>query len=167
APPTDAAYNRNPPDHDGSGRYTDVGRAGQPQVRVSEIADGASNTLMAAEVIQGQGTDLRGFTWWGGSSGFTAWSVPNANEPDVLMGGICNALATCPPPPSPGGGCPCTTISTNARPRMMAARSRHNNLGGVNAAYCDGHVAFITNGINITVWRALSTSQGGEVITTP
>ena len=42
------------------------------------------------------------------------------------------------------------------------ARSRHP--GGVNAAFCDGSVHFAKNTIAITTWRALSTTQGGEVI---
>ena len=150
-----AEYGQNHPDHDRFAHYGPL--AGQPQVALQRIQDGTSETLMAAEVIQGQGNDLRGFSWWGGASGFTTWSAPNANEPDVLMGGICNVAAT---------GIPCTTISSPLRPRMAAARSRHTG-GGVNVAYCDGHIAFITNSININVWRALSTTQGGEVFTSP
>jgi prepilin-type N-terminal cleavage/methylation domain-containing protein/prepilin-type processing-associated H-X9-DG protein len=145
-------YAQNHPDHDKWAKYGP--KAGEPQVAVGQLTDGSSNTLMAAEVIQGQGQDLRGFTWWGGASGFTTWNPPNANAPDVLMGGICNVAATY--------NIPCTTISTNALPRMMVARSKH--AGGLNAAYCDGHVAFISNNINIAIWRATSTSRGGEVV---
>ena len=43
-----------------------------------------------------------------------------------------------------------------------AARSRHP--GGVNTTFCDGSVKFIKDTININIWRALSTTQGGEVI---
>jgi prepilin-type N-terminal cleavage/methylation domain-containing protein/prepilin-type processing-associated H-X9-DG protein len=148
-----AEYGQNHPDHDRLGKYTQHGQAGQPQVRLGQIDDGTSNTLLAAEVIQGQRQDLRGFSWWGGASGFTTWSVPNANEPDMIMGGICDAVAT---------RAPCTDISTDVRPRMMAARSWHT--GGVNVAFCDGHTAFVANTISIAVWRALSTSKGGEAI---
>jgi prepilin-type N-terminal cleavage/methylation domain-containing protein/prepilin-type processing-associated H-X9-DG protein len=151
-----AEYGQNHPDNDRFAHYLDLGQAGQPQPALNQITDGTSTTLMASESIQGQSNDLRGFTWWGGASGFTAWSVPNANEPDVLMGGICNVPATY--------NIPCTTISSPLRPRMMAARSRHSP-GGVNAAYCDGHIAWVSNNIDINVWRALSTSQGGEVNT--
>jgi prepilin-type N-terminal cleavage/methylation domain-containing protein/prepilin-type processing-associated H-X9-DG protein len=143
-------YGQNHPDHDKFGRYGP--RAGEPQVPLAQIPDGTSSTLMAAEVIQGQGTDLRGFTWWGGASGFTTSSPPNANEPDMIMGGNCNAALT---------GAPCTTISTDARPRMMAARSKHT--GGVQAVFCDGHVSFVRDSIAIQTWRAISTSRGGEV----
>jgi len=148
-----ADYGQNHPDHDKWGKYTPP-FAGQPQVAVAQITDGTSNTLMASEVIQGQSNDYRGFTWWGGASGFTTWNPPNANAPDVLMGAACNVAATY--------NLPCTTISTNAIPRMMVARSKHS--GGLNAVYCDGHVAFVSNNIDIQIWRAISTSRGGEVI---
>jgi prepilin-type N-terminal cleavage/methylation domain-containing protein/prepilin-type processing-associated H-X9-DG protein len=143
-------YGQNHPDHDKFGKYGP--RAGEPPVTLVQISDGTSGTMMAAEVIQGQGNDLRGFTWWGGASGFTTFSLPNANEPDMIMGGNCNAALTL---------APCTNISTNARPRMMAARSKHT--GGVQAVFCDGHVSFVRDSISIQNWRAISTSRGSEV----
>jgi prepilin-type N-terminal cleavage/methylation domain-containing protein/prepilin-type processing-associated H-X9-DG protein len=143
-------YAQNHPDHDRLNKYG--AGAGRPEP-IASVTDGTSNTLMLAEVIQGQGNDLRGFSWWGGASGFTTWVPPNANTPDVIMGGNCNATAT---------RVPCTTISTTARPRMMAARSWHS--GGLNAVFCDGHVSFVSNNIDINTWRAISTARGGEVI---
>ncbi len=125
------------------------------------ITDGTSNTLMAGEIIIGQGTgstaDLRGFTWWGDSSGFETYLPPNATLPDVMYkkGGACNyPNASNPPCIGP------QTLPSN--PSMLAARSRHP--GGVNVAMCDGSVRFIKNSINILTWRALSSTQGSEVI---
>ena len=46
-----------------------------------------------------------------------------------------------------------------------AARSRHP--GGVQCALCDGSVRFVSDNIALDTWRALSTSQGGEVATVP
>jgi prepilin-type N-terminal cleavage/methylation domain-containing protein/prepilin-type processing-associated H-X9-DG protein len=43
-----------------------------------------------------------------------------------------------------------------------AARSNHP--GGVNALFCDGHVAFVKDSVNLDAWRALATRAGGEVI---
>jgi prepilin-type processing-associated H-X9-DG protein len=45
---------------------------------------------------------------------------------------------------------------------MNAARSRHP--GGVNAAMADGSVKFFKNSINLNIWRALSSTHGGEII---
>jgi prepilin-type processing-associated H-X9-DG protein len=44
----------------------------------------------------------------------------------------------------------------------FAARSNHP--GGVNALFCDGHVQFVKNSVNVATWRALSTRNSGEVI---
>ena len=43
-----------------------------------------------------------------------------------------------------------------------AARSRHP--GGVNVGLADGSVRYIKDSINLFSWRALSTTQGNEVI---
>ena len=123
-------------------------------VPIGEILDGTSNTMMVSEVKQGRGVDLRGFSWWGGASGFTAFIGPNSSEPDVVTGGAC-AIANKLNPP-------CVINSTAARPRMMGARSWHP--GGLNASFCDGHVTFIKNTISINLWQAVSTSRGSETI---
>jgi prepilin-type N-terminal cleavage/methylation domain-containing protein len=60
---------------------------------------------------------------------------------------------------------PCTTTSTPSVPRLMGARSLHTG-GGVNAALCDGSVHYISNSVDVNVWRALSTAQGGAVFAT-
>jgi prepilin-type N-terminal cleavage/methylation domain-containing protein/prepilin-type processing-associated H-X9-DG protein len=129
---------------------------GTPQ-RLTDIMDGTSNTLMVSEVMQGQGLDARGFSWWGGASGFVTLYGPNASDPDVMTGAWCNTANT--------ANAPCTTTST-APPspfgRRQGARSRHNGKGGVNASLCDGSVRWIPNGIDINVWRALGTAWGGE-----
>jgi prepilin-type N-terminal cleavage/methylation domain-containing protein/prepilin-type processing-associated H-X9-DG protein len=124
-------------------------------VTLSQITDGTSTTLMAAELIIGQYTDLRGFTWWGDSAGFTTYLAPNSPLPDVM-----NVDSYCVnQPPNP----PCTGIPTATNPPMVAARSRHT--GVVNVVMCDGSVRSVSDTININTWRALSTTQGGEVVT--
>ena len=46
----------------------------------------------------------------------------------------------------------------------VTARSYHN--GGVNAAYMDGSVHFVSNEIDLVTWRAASTRKGSEATTT-
>ncbi|SIO40836.1 prepilin-type N-terminal cleavage/methylation domain-containing protein/prepilin-type processing-associated H-X9-DG domain-containing protein [Singulisphaera sp. GP187] len=135
---------------------------GYVDVRLSSITDGLSNTMLASEVIQGQGTggqynakfDLRGFAWWYGGATFETWLAPNSTLPDQMESG---SYCVYPYPNNP----PCI-----AAPSVLyitnAARSRHP--GGVNTVMSDGSVKFVKNTINLATWRALSTTQGGEVI---
>ncbi|MBN2291010.1 MAG: DUF1559 domain-containing protein [Pirellulales bacterium] len=120
-----------------------------------DITDGTSNTLMLAESIQTVGDDFRGLTWWGRVAGFSTYFPPNTSQPDVLQAeSLCDRTAD-------GTNPPCIGFTT-ARPMAVAARGRHP--GGVQTAMCDSSVHFITNDINLALWRALSTSQGGESV---
>jgi prepilin-type N-terminal cleavage/methylation domain-containing protein len=125
-------------------------------IRLSNFIDGTSTTMLAAEVVQGEGTDLRGFTWYGPSSGFTAYCGPNSNFPDVLT-----FPNQCLYPY--GKNPPCTDETHVDTPALkLSARSRH--AGGVTVVMGDDSVKFISDAINLDVWRALSTTLGGEVI---
>ena len=42
--------------------------------------------------------------------------------------------------------------------------SRSNHPGGVNSLFCDGHVQFVKDTINVSTWQALGSRNGGEVI---
>ncbi len=121
---------------------------------LATLTDGTSSTMMAGEVLQGRQNDLRGFTWWGGASGFVTYMAPNTSAPDVITGGICVSLTR--------PRMPCTTTTTASRPRMMGARSLHT--GGVQVVFCDGHVSFISDSIDYIAWNAMGTASGGEVI---
>ncbi|WP_235934720.1 DUF1559 domain-containing protein [Candidatus Laterigemmans baculatus] len=116
------------------------------------VTDGTSNTLMVAEVRQGQGSDLRGFLWWGDASGFESYLGPNSPLPDrIYSSGYCK----------PVKGMPCD-VSSSTNPTMFASRSQHP--GGVNVALCDGSVRLFGETIDLETWRGLSTSRGGEVL---
>jgi prepilin-type N-terminal cleavage/methylation domain-containing protein/prepilin-type processing-associated H-X9-DG protein len=153
----DALYGQFNSDGDQTGLFG-LPHGGTPQGVLNHISDGTSNTLMAAEIICGQGGDYRGFSWWGGATGFVTSFVPNANAPDVLEGAGCNSAATY--------GLPCTTAETAALPRLQIARSRHTP-GGVMVVFCDGHTTWISNSISINTWQALGTSMGNEIINDP
>jgi prepilin-type N-terminal cleavage/methylation domain-containing protein/prepilin-type processing-associated H-X9-DG protein len=122
--------------------------------KLTDLTDGTSNTLLAAEVLQGHEGDLRGFTWWGHGAIFVGYIGPNSSSPDVIYAGVyCKPIPANPP---------CIGPATATNPVMMGARSRHT--GGVNVAMADGSCRFVANEIALDTWRALCTSQGGEVI---
>jgi len=116
------------------------------------ITDGSSNTLLMAEVIQGQRADLRGFAWWGPASGFVTLDVPNTTAQDSMESGYCDSGA--PNPPCNGNVGPDGEI--------MFSRSRH--IGGVNVSLADGSVRYVSNSVLQATWRALGTAQGEDVV---
>jgi prepilin-type N-terminal cleavage/methylation domain-containing protein/prepilin-type processing-associated H-X9-DG protein len=123
-------------------------------IKLSRITDGTSNTLLMAEVLQGENSDIRGLTWWGDGAGFTTYLGPNASQPDVsVYASYCNVTEN--------DLKPCVQ-QTHANPEMYAARSRHP--GGVNVAMCDGSVRAVSDTIDLNTWRALSTIHGAEVV---
>jgi len=127
--------------------------------RFSAFTDGLSNTMMISENLVASSPypngnlDLRGFSWLGPCALYTAIIGPNSTSPDVTFPGEC-AYPYQQNPPCIG--------QTSAIPEYNGARSRHP--GGVNVGFCDGSVKFIKNSINPITWRAVSTTRGGEVV---
>ncbi|HUY92388.1 MAG TPA: DUF1559 domain-containing protein [Pirellulales bacterium] len=130
--------------------YNNANPSAANAYKFSDIRDGLSNTLMVSEMLQAVGSDLRGFSWWGGAAGFTTYLPPNSYLPDTPFQNCVNR---------PELNLPCTSPTT-AQPAMLASRSQH--VGGVQSAMCDGSVQFINETINLYIWRALGTSHGGE-----
>ena len=123
-------------------------------IRLSAITDGLSNTLITSEVVVGQGFDLRGFSWWFEGAAFEGYLSPNSTSPDMLQSiGYCNY---------PFQGNPPCTEAPSILSITNAARSRHP--GGVNVGMGDGSVRYVKNTVNLLSWRAMSTTQGNEVI---
>jgi prepilin-type N-terminal cleavage/methylation domain-containing protein/prepilin-type processing-associated H-X9-DG protein len=120
----------------------------------ANITDGLSNTMLAGEEVQGKSNgnqiDDRGNVQLGYASGFSAYLPPNSTLPDsTSFTGCVYPFQTNPP-------------CQSGFAYYFAARSRHP--GGVNVGMCDGSVKFIKNTIGLAIWSAVSSSQGGEVI---
>ena len=86
---------------------------------------------------------------------FMAYTTPNSTIPDWIANGYCQypylTNPTCIGKPTGG-----------AQNAYNASRSYH--AGGVNALMADGSVKFYKNTISLLVWRGLSTTNGGEVL---
>lgn len=121
------------------------------------VRDGSSKTLMISEVI-GFDSSRDGRGGWilnaMGSSIFTAKFPPNSNGTDVLP--MCGRTIPTDHPLS------CTI---NRRNEQVWASARSNHRGGVNAAFMDGNMQFIDEGIDLSVWQAMSTRDGGDSVT--
>ena len=122
---------------------------------LTTITDGSSNTLLMSEVKvglpNGNSQDHRGDVFNDDYNGamFNGYTPPNATFPDYASGGCQNGYASNPP-------------CVSKTPTFNAARSYHP--GGVNALMGDGRVQFFKNSVSVPVWRALSTTHGGEVV---
>ena len=132
-----------------------------PQVtRISDFTDGTSSSLLMSESIiatlDGPPFDTRGdfFNDDGGYIGFQFMTInpPNTGI-DVVNPANAAACASSAPamPPCVGGAS-----------MQQTARSRHT--GGVHALLGDGSVRFISNSINLPIWRGLGTINGKEVL---
>ena len=86
-----------------------------------DITDGLSGTLMASEVIQGHGRDLRGLIWYSICAGFTTYNPPNSSMPD----GMINSGSYCTDTSVDSRNPPCIGTNSRSRPIQQAARSRH------------------------------------------
>jgi prepilin-type processing-associated H-X9-DG protein len=110
-----------------------------PRREVLEVPGGNDTTPAACNSGSGTWSGKRGGKWLDGHYGNTLYNhfyTPNPREWDCGNGSHNKALST--------------------------ARSFHS--GGVNALLCDGSGRFVSNTIDLTVWRALSTRAGGEVV---
>jgi hypothetical protein len=136
------------------------------RVRITDITDGTTNTLMASEgIIRGNGVASWGDPGghWGGGRwgafGFSSFEVPNT--------GVADRVYTCKATTFPGApnGAPCTSSTNGTGFHYTFARSYHT--GGVNVALGDASVRFITNNIARVTWQAMGTRVDGLVVNLP
>ena len=129
---------------------------------LAELIDGTSNTFLMAEILQlphptGQPQDVvdrRGRIWCDLSTSYhiNTRNGPNSQVPDY---GVCGEQTD-------PRKAPCTRKTGGAANHYLSSRSRHP--GGVNLLLGDGSVRFVKDSISLTTWRALSSRNGGEVI---
>jgi prepilin-type processing-associated H-X9-DG protein len=128
--------------------------------QMADVQDGTSNTVAISETIQGLSpdgnvNDLRGFNWWGPNCFFNTYHTPNTMIADVtdsfsLTGHAQHPLQIM-----------ITTKTAGGYRQRMAARSWHT--GGVNAGFADGSVRFVPSQIDLEIWRAVGSTNGGEI----
>jgi prepilin-type processing-associated H-X9-DG protein len=115
---------------------------------MSEAAVAIDNYGLGAGLA---GIDARGDVYndQDSSTMFMTYTAPNSKQPDWLPNYCAYPYQTNPP-------------CVKRAPSFVAARSWHP--GGVNALLTDGSVRFTKDSISLPIWRALSTPNGGEVI---
>ena len=103
------------------------------------ITDGLSNTFMVGEDVPAQ-------------NHWCSWPYSN------------NATGTCAIPPN-ARHADGTPVDPWKWEEAYGFRSMHP--GGLQFAYADGSVHFVSNGIDLGLYRALATIQGGEAVSPP
>ena len=159
------------------------------KVKLTDILDGTSNTMMLSQTLRGPNT---------GTLAGTPYSALNADQKRRMYASLPGRGVN---PAPPGGLNPqltepeilsCTTWVSNrggswiwgnptvngfvayfppnaATPDATAhgqgwLSARSNFPGGVHVAFGDGGVRFVQDGVNVTAWRAMATREGGEVV---
>ena len=118
---------------------------------ISSFTDGTSNSLLISELIQSRSTNDMRSEWWNDTDcNFMTYTTPNSSVPDQLPAYCVSARDE-----------PCVAAG-GWNDEWMASRSRHP--GGVQSLFGDGSVKFMKNTINLSIWRAVGSIQGGEVL---
>jgi len=112
--------------------------------KMSDMTDGTSNTMIVGEVAVSD-TDLS----------YNLWTQAGRHE--SCLRSTENPLNT-----KPGTG-----VTTSPYGVALFGGFGSNHTGGGNFAFGDGHIQFLTNGIDILTYQALSTRAGGEPRSAP
>jgi prepilin-type N-terminal cleavage/methylation domain-containing protein/prepilin-type processing-associated H-X9-DG protein len=121
--------------------------------RFADISDGTSNTIAIGEVTNSLNVLLTGAA----NGHFPVWAGGNPN-------GGCNGIS------GSGGGV--FRFVDGAFPVNVSKASSNSNLafgsqhsGGANFAMGDGSVRFVTDGVNVNLYHAAGSRNGGESLT--
>jgi len=130
-------------------------------MRIAEIYDGSSFTLLVSEIIPGDVCTIRGTIGYDEGPVFMADYPPNDLTPDLVRWCGTRDRNLPPAPCLPGSSSLGGTLTVL---NMVLHTSRSMHPGGVQAALCDGSVQFFSERIATGVWRALGTPASSEII---
>lgn len=128
--------------------------------RLRDIVDGTSNTMAVGEYLRGiTGEDVRGYIYTNRAGGQMLYTTltPNSRAGDNLLNWW---IGGCPADGRhnlPNLNLPC--VGGGDAENFASPRSRH--FGGVNVLFCDGHVAYIPDTIDLVSWRGLGWISDG------
>ncbi|HLJ91743.1 MAG TPA: DUF1559 domain-containing protein [Gemmataceae bacterium] len=130
------------------------------KVRITDITDGTSNTMLVSECLNNLGDPAKGTEDWRGNLTYPEnclfnWNnTPNSATPDWLRDVLCTS--------TPQAPCIAMFTAYNNRNMMVTPRSLHP--GGVQVLLADGSAHFITNSIALATWQALGSPALGDLV---
>lgn len=133
----------------------------------AQFTDGTSNTVALSELRLVPGRDTRGAMHFGPAALYMHDWPPNldfnARHPLRPVIRLTDRTRYCEEDNAPEiAPCQGTTVGNWSGVWQQLARSYHT--GGVNVAMADGSTHFISDEIDVLVWHALGTPDGGEVV---
>jgi prepilin-type N-terminal cleavage/methylation domain-containing protein/prepilin-type processing-associated H-X9-DG protein len=120
---------------------------------IAQVTDGTSNTVAISEIISGpdKSSDLRGVWWTDWGCSYEHRYAPNSHHDAMSAASHCDpSKVYC----DASAGCWSTV--------HFAAGSYHP--GGVNVGLVDGSGRFVNDTIDLSLWQALGSVNGGEVL---
>ena len=134
--------------------------------KIREITDGTSHTLLTSELIAGGKCTIRTSATYDEGPVVMTDYVPNDRTPDQVRWCDPADAHTNPNADAPceydGGTLGKGSLGNNLNRVIHTSRSKHP--GGVNSGFCDGSVRFVSQEIDLEIWRALATYDQGETI---
>jgi prepilin-type N-terminal cleavage/methylation domain-containing protein/prepilin-type processing-associated H-X9-DG protein len=129
------------------------------KVRLTDITDGSSNTILLGETSSALGRPLLSRSW----GGIQPWTWGHYNYENFVEA------------PSPNNGWLMIDHKMVAYPIGYTGSFYTNETpftsahagGGVNMAFCDGSIRFMAKETSLSVLQALATRNGGEVVSLP
>jgi hypothetical protein len=128
------------------------------RINFKQISDGLSNSYLQFEMRQvpsdeQANNDRRARAWiYGtGSLQVSTRMAPNSAAADATLCTTNNDQIA-----------PCKRLQGEANFPQFVLGSRSQHAGGVNASKCDGSAEFISDGVDLTVWRSQSTIAGDD-----
>ncbi len=119
------------------------------KVRLTDIKDGTSNTILFGETSDTKGWSSSMITSFGGLKPWT-WGFYDYADGDFLL--IDHKVVQFP-----------IGYRGSFTTNMTPYKSAHNG-NGANVALCDGSVRMLSSNMSLDILKALATRQGGEVI---
>jgi prepilin-type N-terminal cleavage/methylation domain-containing protein/prepilin-type processing-associated H-X9-DG protein len=148
------------------------------KVKLTDLQDGTSNTVVFAEKIRGKGSpdpkaDMKVMphqTTLDGSyntcrnlNALTATPLTSKQGYSWVMGEMCCTTYNHVSSPNTTT-CAGTGFPGNMSNMAMVVPPTSYHTGGVNVSLGDGSVRFVNDGVSLQAWRAMGTIRGGEVI---